>query len=218
MRGDINDDGEVNAVDVNALYQAVEAGESPEAGDINNDGVVNTTDVSALKQHAIDGEPLPTIEASSSPLPVMLSEASKVHNLLMDDVITHDQARTGIDMLRDGGADAVRITDSGVSKVDQTTTETTSEPDTTSDDSESLPEPEETTSGQSSGSSDSSDSGSTSGPAPGDVVTPSPQPGADDALADDSSTSDESDSSLPVKPRTAIAAGVGLLALLGGRS
>ena len=58
-RIDINDDGDVNTADVNAIYNVIMNGEasgfSIEAADINNDGDVNTGDVVAIYNYIING-------------------------------------------------------------------------------------------------------------------------------------------------------------------
>ena len=50
MKGDIDGDGKVNALDVSALYSAIFSGEELDAAvaDINGDGKINVLDVSAL--------------------------------------------------------------------------------------------------------------------------------------------------------------------------
>ena len=50
VKGDIDGDGKVNALDVSALYSAIFSGEELDAAvaDINGDGKINVLDVSAL--------------------------------------------------------------------------------------------------------------------------------------------------------------------------
>ena len=48
LRGDINNDGQVNSADVSALYSAMLNGDTGSIYDLNNDGQINSADVSEL--------------------------------------------------------------------------------------------------------------------------------------------------------------------------
>ena len=48
LKGDVNEDGEVNIADVNAVVAFILRGENNPAGDINGDGEVNIADVNAI--------------------------------------------------------------------------------------------------------------------------------------------------------------------------
>ena len=48
LTGDVNDDGEVNIADVNALIDMILSGTYGSRGDVNSDGEVNIGDVNAL--------------------------------------------------------------------------------------------------------------------------------------------------------------------------
>lgn len=212
-RGDINNDGSVDIVDLNALHQAVQNDESPDNGDLNNDGAVNIVDVNALQQHVVEGEPLPEIETESqsetksdysadTPLVIDGSDLgtriNRTELFLLNDA-TKEQIEHAERLLRDDhggslpdwysrpGSDSDSSTDSDDSRSDAS--ESTSQTESDTEVPEQLPDP--------------------SGSSTEDAST-------DDDTTDDTSTSEESDSGLPVDPKTAIAAGIGLLALLGG--
>ena len=48
IRGDVNDDGEVNIADINALIDLILSGTSTEFADVNEDGEVNIADINAV--------------------------------------------------------------------------------------------------------------------------------------------------------------------------
>ena len=48
MKGDVNNDGEVNIADVNAVINMILTGEPDLIGDVNNDGEINIADVNAV--------------------------------------------------------------------------------------------------------------------------------------------------------------------------
>ena len=48
LRGDVNDDGEVNIADVNAVIDQILSGNYTDVGDVNGDGEFNIADVNAI--------------------------------------------------------------------------------------------------------------------------------------------------------------------------
>ena len=48
VKGDVNNDGEVNIADVNAVINMILTGEPDLIGDVNNDGEINIADVNAV--------------------------------------------------------------------------------------------------------------------------------------------------------------------------
>ena len=55
MKGDVNNDGEVNISDVNAVISIILNGGTDSAGDVNNDGEVNISDVNAVISIILNG-------------------------------------------------------------------------------------------------------------------------------------------------------------------
>ena len=58
MTGDVNNDGEVNISDVNALIDLVLSGDASSSGDVNQDAEVNISDVNALIDIILSGGPV----------------------------------------------------------------------------------------------------------------------------------------------------------------
>ena len=53
MKGDLNNDGEINLADVNMLIDKILDGNQDAIGDINGDGEVNIADVNALLDYIL---------------------------------------------------------------------------------------------------------------------------------------------------------------------
>ena len=58
MTGDVNNDGEVNISDVNAIIDLVLKGEYDASGDVNKDAEVNVSDINALLDIILSGGPV----------------------------------------------------------------------------------------------------------------------------------------------------------------
>ena len=58
-RGDVNDDGEVNIADVNAVIDIILSGSGNIAADVNGDGEVNIADVNAVIDIILGGDEEP---------------------------------------------------------------------------------------------------------------------------------------------------------------
>jgi len=74
LSGDVNDDGEVNISDVNALIDLILNSSTDEAGDINYDGEVNISDVNALIDIILGGTPIDPPDPPEPPVEIIPKE------------------------------------------------------------------------------------------------------------------------------------------------
>ena len=57
LRGDVNDDGETNIADINAVIEAIlnSGNDYNETFDVNGDGVINIADINAIINEVLKG-------------------------------------------------------------------------------------------------------------------------------------------------------------------